>query len=66
MSAALRAAAIAGDFQNDQNDQNTKTASWIAVGAVWCTPGRRADYGLSWVMNPWDDHYREYDIAQRG
>ena len=68
--AALRAAAIGGDFQNDQNDQNDQNGiGWIAVERVWCTllaTRACAHYGLSWVMNPWDDHYREYDIAQRG
>ena len=68
--AALRAAAIGGDFQNEEGDfRNDPGIGWLAVERVWCTllaTRACAHYGLSWVMNPWDDHYREYDIAQRG
>jgi hypothetical protein len=70
--AALRAAAT-GDFPETKtlNGDKAETSGigWLAAERVWCTLLAMrgcAHYGMSWVLNPWDDHYREYDIAQRG
>ena len=69
--AALRAAAT-GDFPEPVSRNEKRATSgigWLAAERVWCTLLAMrgcAHYGMSWVLNPWDDHYREYDIAQRG
>ena len=42
---------------------------WTVVDDMWCTivamEGCRQN-GLSWVLNPWDDLYHEFDILQCG
>ena len=56
------------DPSNRSLDSEPKL-NWRAVERIWCTLLAMrgcSHYGLTWVLNPWDDEFAEYDINQRG